>query len=237
MGLHAFHIPLAALGALWLSPSTGLNSLDSKRGLLSINWDPAINEKITKVLTSTVLAGILLANIIALQIAQHDELRPVTDGDLTILARPWKTCQKAVLFTQKTITGVTYMTYLMAHQSTSIPTLGLLKIDSTIHPLATSAIKYDNITKITELGIDYAISSPIGTIGWRLAESRYWSVIEDNDGSRLWQFNPAGNSQQSTLAPVNETSCTDNCDLRLAPWRDNRFSHSGWDESRLQSIH
>ena len=26
MGLHAFHIPLAALGALWLSPSTGLNS-------------------------------------------------------------------------------------------------------------------------------------------------------------------------------------------------------------------
>ena len=28
MGLHAFHIPLAALGALWLSPSTGLNSLD-----------------------------------------------------------------------------------------------------------------------------------------------------------------------------------------------------------------
>ncbi|MEC8249763.1 MAG: hypothetical protein VX043_04505, partial [Candidatus Thermoplasmatota archaeon] len=86
MGLHAFHIPLAALGALWLSPSTGLNSLDAKRGLLSINWDPATNEKISKIITSVVLVGILLANIIALQIAQHDELRPVTDGDLTIRA-------------------------------------------------------------------------------------------------------------------------------------------------------
>ena len=223
MGLHAFHIPLAALGALWLSPSTGLNSLDSKRGLLSINWDPAINEKITKVLTSTVLVGILLANIIALQIAQHDELRPVTDGDLTIRTALENLPEGSIIYTENNHWGHIY-DLSNGHQSTSIPTLGLLKIDSTIHPLATSAIKYDNITKITELGIDYAISSPIGTIGWRLAESRYWSVIEDNDGSRLWQFNPAGNSQQSTLAPVNETSCTDNCDLRLAPWRDNRFS-------------
>jgi hypothetical protein len=40
----------------------------------------------------------------------------------------------------------------------------------------------------------------------------------------LWQFNPAGNSQQSTLAPVNDTSCTDNCEMRPAPWRDNRYA-------------
>ena len=84
MGLHAFHIPLAALGALYLSPSTGLNSLESKRGLLSINWDPSTNEKITKVVTASVLLAVMLANIIALQIAQHDELRPVTGGDLKI---------------------------------------------------------------------------------------------------------------------------------------------------------
>ena len=223
MGLHAFHIPLAALGALWLSPSTGLNSLDAKRGLLSINWDPATNEKISKIITSVVLVGILLANIIALQIAQHDELRPVTDGDLTIRATLENLPAGSIIYTENNHWGHIY-DLSDGHQSTSIPTLGLLKIDSTIHPLATSAIKYDNITKITELGIDYAISSPIGTIGWRLAESRYWSVIEDYDGSRLWQFNLAGDSQQSTLAPVNETSCKDNCELRLAPWRGNRFS-------------
>ena len=223
MGLHAFHIPLAALGALWLSPSTGLNSLESQRGLLSINWDPSTNEKIAKVVTASVLVGVLLANIIALQIAQHDELRPVTEGDLKIRTVLENLPDNSIIYTENNHWGHIY-DLSSDYDSTSIPSLGLLKIDSTIHPLATSAIKYDNVTKITELGINYAISSPIGTIGWRLAESRYWSIIEDFDGSRLWQFNQAGNSQQSTLAAVNETSCTENCEMRLAPWRDNRYT-------------
>mgnify|MGYP005744871235 FL=1 len=223
MGLHAFHIPLAALGALWLSPSTGLNSLDSRRGLLSINWDPATNEKIAKVVTASVLVGVLLANIIALQIAQHDELRPVTEGDLSIRETLENLPKNSIIYTENNHWGHIY-DLSSDYDSTSIPTLGLLKVDSTIHPLATSAIKHDNITKIVDLGITYAITSPIGTIGWRLAESRYWSIIEDFDGSRLWQLNQAGNSQQSTLAPINETSCADNCEMRLAPWRDNRYS-------------
>jgi len=223
MGLHAFHIPLAALGALWLSPSTGLNSLDSERGLLAVNWDPATNQKISKILSSAVLVGVLLANIIALNIANHDELRPVTDGDLKIRTALENLPEDSIIYTENNHWGHIY-DLPSDYQSTSIPSLGLLKIDSTIHPLATSAIKHDNITRITELGINYAISSPIGTIGWRLAESRYWSIIEDFEGSRLWQFNPAGNSQQSTLAPVNDTSCKENCEMRPAPWRDNRYA-------------
>ena len=223
MGLHAFHIPLAALGALWLSPSTGLNSLDSERGLLAVNWDPATNQKISKILSSAVLVGVVLANIIALNIANHDELRPVTDGDLKIRTALENLPEDSIIYTENNHWGHIY-DLPSYYQSTSIPSLGLLKIDSTIHPLATSAIKHDNITRITELGINYAISSPIGTIGWRLAESRYWSIIEDFDGSRLWQFNPTGNSQQSTLAPVNDTSCKENCEMRPAPWRDNRYA-------------
>ena len=226
MGLHAFHIPLAALGALWLSPSTGLNSLDSERGLLAVNWDPATNQKISKILSSAVLVGVVLANIIALNIANHDELRPVTDGDLEIRTALENLPEDSIIYTENNHWGHIY-DLSSDYQSTSIPSLGLLKIDSTIHPLATSAIKHDNITRITELGINYAISSPIGTIGWRLAESRYWSIIEDFDGSRLWQFNPAGNSQQSTLAPVNDTSCKENCEMRPAPWRDNRYAALG----------
>ena len=113
--------------------------------------------------------------------------------------------------------------YLDSIQTTSIPTLGLLLIDETIHPLATSAIKYNNASKITQLGIDYAISSPVGSIGWTLAESRYWTILDDIDGSRLWQFNIAGNSQQSTIATVNLDSCTGTCEVRSDPWRDNRY--------------
>ena len=103
-------------------------------------------------------------------------------------------------------------------QTTSIPTLGLLLVDESIHPLATSAINYNNATKIRELGIDYAISSPIGSLGWKLAESRYWSIINDIDGSRLWQFNYNGDSPQATLAIIDLNSCIENCEVRLDPW-------------------
>ena len=226
MGLHAFHIPLAALGALWLSPSTGLNSLDSKRGLLSINWDPTTNEKFAKVLTAVVLVAIIIANVITIQISQHDELRPITNGDLEIREAIENLPENSIIYTENNHWGYVY-DLPNGIETTSIPSLGLLKIDETIHPLATSAIKYDNITKIKQLGIDYAISSPIGTIGWILAESRYWTIIEDFDGSRLWQFNQAGNSQQSTLAPVNESSCSENCEMRLDPWRENRYLYLG----------
>ena len=226
MGLHAFHIPFAALGALWLSPSTGLNSLDSKRGLLSINWDPTTNEKFAKILTASVLVAIIVANIITIQIAQHDELRPVTDGDLEIRAAIENLPENSIIYTENNHWGYVF-DLPNGLETTSIPSLGLLKIDETIHPLATSAIKYDNITRISQLGINYAISSPIGTIGWMLAESRYWAIIEDFDGSRLWQFNPSGNSQQSILAPVNGSSCSENCEMRLDPWRENRYENIG----------
>ena len=223
MGLHAFHIPLAALVALWISPSTGLNSLEAQRGLLSINWDPTLNEKFTRVLSSMVLVGIIIANVVVVQIAQHDELRPLTKGDLAIRDALEKLPPDSIVYTENNHWGYVY-NLRSDIETTSIPSLGLLKIDETIHPLATSAIKYDNVSKINSLGIEYAVSSPIGTIGWELAESRYWSIVEDFDGSRLWQFNPAGNSQQSIIAAVNETYCVEGCELRLDPWRDNRYT-------------
>ena len=222
MGLHAFHIPLAALCALWLSPSTGLNSLESKRGLLSINWDPSVNEKIGKIITVTVLFGILSANVITANIAQHNELRPLTNADIEIRELLKTLPKDSVVYTENNHWGHVY-DVPDSIQTTSIPTLGLLLIDETIHPLATSAIKYNNASKITQLGIDYAISSPVGSIGWTLAESRYWTILDDIDGSRLWQFNVAGNSQQSTIATVNLDSCTGTCEVRPDPWRDNRY--------------
>ena len=164
--------------------------------------------------------------MITIQISQHDELRPITNGDLEIREAIENLPENSIIYTENNHWGYVY-DLPNGIETTSIPSLGLLKIDETIHPLATSAIKYDNITKIKQLGIDYAISSPIGTIGWILAESRYWTIIEDFDGSRLWQFNQAGNSQQSTLAPVNESSCSENCEMRLDPWRENRYLYLG----------
>ena len=222
MGLHAFHIPLAALIALWWSPSTGLNSLEQKRGLLSVGWDPMMNEKLSKVLAASVLVGILTANIMILQVAGHDELRPITEGDFELRETLANLPSGSIIYTENNHWGHIYDQPSNV-EMTSIPSLGLVTIDSTIQPLATSGILHDNITKLQNLGIDYAISSPIGTIGWTLAESRYWSIIRDFDGSRLWEFNLDGDSQQSILSPVIDSTCVENCEMRLDPWRDNRF--------------
>ena len=222
MGLHAFHVPLAALVALWISPSTMLTSLEEEVGLLSIGWDPTIKEKLAKMLSASVLVGILLANAVVFQISKHEELRPITSGDLTLREYLEKLPSGSIIYTENNHWGHFYDTPANI-ATTSIPTLGLVNLESTIHPLATSGILYDNITKIQQLGIDYAISSPIGTIGWTLAESRYWSILEEVDGSRLWQFNLPGDSTQAMLAPVNEESCLDGCEMRVDPWRDHRF--------------
>ena len=224
MGLHAFHIPLAALTALWLSPSTSLNTLKEKQELLVINWDPSVNEKLGRIISGIVLCGIIIANIVAVNIAQHDELRPVTNSDYELRNALSDLPEGSIIYTENNHWG--YLYGLPNNlQTTSIPTLGLLKIDESIHPRATSAIRYDNLTKLAELGINYAISSPIGSIGWTLAESRYWSIVDEFDGSRLWQLNPSGNSQQSTLAFVNLSSCLEQCELRSDPWRDVRNSN------------
>ena len=223
MGIHAFHIPLAAMVALWLSPSTGLNSLEGERGFLSIGWDPVINERLSKLISAVVLVAILLANGIVSQISHHNELRPITDGDLELRKTLNSLEQGSVVYTENNHWG-----YLFDHersfQTTSFPSLGLVQVQSSIQSSATSGIVNDNITRIQQLGINYAISSPMGTIGWKLAESRYWSVIKDIEGSRLWKFNPNGNSIQSTLAPVIDSTCNENCEMRQDPWRDNRFT-------------
>ena len=223
MGLHAFHVPLAALVALWISPSTMLTSLEEEVGLLSIGWDPTIKEKLAKMLSASVLVGIFLANAVVFQISEHEELRPITSGDLTLREYLEKLPSGSIIYTENNHWGHFYDTPANI-ATTSIPTLGLVNVESTIHPLATSGILHDNITKIQQLGIDYAISSPIGTIGWKLAESRYWSVLEEADGSRLWQFNLAGDSKQAMLAPVIDESCQDGCEMRVDPWRNHRFN-------------
>ena len=222
MGLHAFHIPLAALVALWLSPTTGLTSLKQERTLLTFGGDSMLNEKLSKALTIFVLTGIIFANILVWTIANHDELKPFTQHDIELRKDLSELPKDSIVYTENAHWGYVFDPPKNI-QFTSIPSLGLVQLEESIQQLATSGILNDNITLIEKLGIDYAISSPIGTIGWSLSKSRYWELVKDYDGSRLWQFNQQGNSQQHTLGSVIDDSCNKGCELRLDPWRNNRF--------------
>lgn len=224
MGIHAFHVPLAALVAIWWSPTTGLTSLEEKRGLMTVGWDPTISDKMSKVLTGLILIGVLIANSVVWNIASHDELRPITQGDLEIRKKLSNLPDGSIIYSENSHWGHVFDAPENV-ELTSIPTLGLVQIESSIHSSATTAIFLDNTTKIKELGINYAITSPIGTMGWTFAMSPYWQEIENIRGSKLWQFNSNGLASTSQFSVVNHTSCQDNCEMRIDPWNEHRFSN------------
>ena len=223
MGIHAFHIPLAALVAIWWSPTTGLTSLEEKRGLLTVGWDPTISDKWSKILTGLILVGVIIANSVIWQIASHDELRPITDGDLEIRERLSNLPDGSIVYSENAHWGHVFDAPGNI-KLTSIPTLGLVQIESSIHSAATTAIYLDNTTKIKELGLNYAITSPIGTMGWIFAMSPYWQEIENIRGSKLWQFNSNGLASTSEFSVVNSNTCQDECEMRIDPWSGHRFS-------------
>ena len=74
---------ISSLVALWWSPSTGLTSLEEKRGLMTIGWIYNTRKDV-KNFNQSYFNGVLIANSIVWQIASHDELRPITQGDLEI---------------------------------------------------------------------------------------------------------------------------------------------------------
>ncbi len=222
MGIHAFHVPLAALLALWWSPTTGLTSLEEKRGLMSIGWDPTIPQRVSTVMTVFVLIGVVFANAIVWEISEHEELRPVTQGDLEIREKLSSLPDGSIVYSENAHWGHVYDSPSNV-KLTSIPTLGLVQIDSSIHSKVTTAIMLDNTIAIKELGVNYAITSPIGTMGWIFAMSPYWIEIENIRGSKLWQFTPLKDADVSKFSVVDEQSCKDGCEMRIEPWNEHRF--------------
>tara|TARA_B100001559_G_C16397412_1_gene574136 strand:- start:36 stop:1070 length:1035 start_codon:yes stop_codon:yes gene_type:complete len=222
MGIHAFHVPLAALLALWWSPTTGLTSLDEKRGLMSVGWDPMIPRRVSTVMTVFVLLGVIFANAIVWEISKHEELRPVTQGDLEIREKLSSLPEGSIVYSENAHWGHIFDSPSNI-ELTSIPTLGLVQLDSSIHSKATTAIMIDNTTAIKELGVNYAITSPIGTMGWTFAMSPYWLEIENIRGSKIWQFTSLKDADVSKFSVVDEQSCNDGCEMRIEPWNNHRF--------------
>jgi hypothetical protein len=98
-----------------------------------------------------------------------------------------------------------------------------VQLDSSIHSKVTTAIFLDNITAIKEFGVNYAITSPIGTMGWTFAMSQYWMEIDNVRGSKLWQFRPLKDAEVSKFTVVDMQSCNDGCEKRIEPWNEHRF--------------
>ena len=222
MGLHAFHIPLAALVALWWSQTTCLTSIDEKHNLLTVGWDPHMHRYLTATLSVALLMGVLFGNLILFQVSEHQELKAYAAGDSALYDEMALLPDGSIVYTENSHWGYVHAAPLNI-ATTSIPTLGLIQIETSIQANATTAVYMDSIAALQKLNITHALSSPLGTVGWFLSQSPYWSTIAEVRGSMLWALDPTGTSDVSTFATFTESTCADGCELRPDPWSAHRF--------------
>ena len=222
MGLHAFHIPLAALVALWWSDSTCLTSLDERRSLLTIGWDPHPHRYVATGLSIIVLLGTLFGNAVLFQVSQHDELHAITGGDIEVHDALANLPDGSIVYTENAQWG--YVFNAPSNVAiTSLPTLGLIHVERSIQSAATTAVYSDIPSIIQTLNITHAVSSPLGTVGWSLAQSNYWMPLLERQGSVLWEFDASGSAGSSHFLKVDASTCNDACSMRSDPWSEHRF--------------
>ncbi|MGB1354361.1 MAG: hypothetical protein ACPG79_01050 [Poseidonia sp.] len=215
MALHAFHVPLALLVALWWSPKTNLTPVNDD---VEIRW-PSMPESVGLVVLSGVLLGALFAPSIALSLSQHDELQAVAPGDHALRERLGEI--EGAVYTENMHWGYVWNAP-EGVQTTSIPTLGLVYLTAGEQTNATRAIYADNVSYFRSQNMNHALTSPLGSIQWALAVSPYWERLIEVDGAALWVLVPEGDADVSLLSGIDGEDCVA-CVSRLDPWRDHRF--------------
>jgi hypothetical protein len=214
MALHAFHLPLAVLVGLWLSPYTALTGLDDEPKETS-----APPKAVSVGLVVLVVMGTLFAQTVAFSLSQHEELLAVSPGDLAL--RDALEDIDGAVYTENMHWGYLWDAPASV-QATSIPTLGLVHLDSSEHSAATQAMFYDNTSYFLERNMLHALTSPLGTMQWTLATSPFWDVEAQNDGAVLWTLRPNGDGEVAVLNGIDEDDCPA-CTARVDPWRAHKF--------------
>ena len=214
MALHAFHVPLAVLVALWWSPHTNLTP-----HLETPPKPTPMPQALSLGLVITVLLGTVMAQWVAISLSQHEELMAVSPGDLEL--RSALEDIDGAVYTENMHWGYIWDAPSNV-QTTSIPTLGLVHITSSEHANATKAMFSDNTTYFEKHNMLHALTSPLGTMQWTLASSPYWGISLQADGATLWQLKPDGDADPLLLSGIDEEDCPA-CDVRLDPWKNHKF--------------
>ena len=215
MALHAFHVPLAALVALWWSPSSRLSALDSDQPLRTFR----VPDGVSAVMIAAVLLGAGMAGGVALMLDEHEELWAVSPGDVEL--RRTLEGLEGTVYTENMHWGYMYDAP-EGVLTTSIPSLGLVHIDRSEHANASLAIHYNNLTYMQEHNMKHALTSPLGSMQWTLAASPYWEERAHADGAVLWGHVPNGTGTVVEQVGIAHDDC-EACEERPDPWRDHRF--------------
>ena len=216
MAMHAFHIPLALLAGMLLSPSFSTAENDAADGASVPEWLP-------KAAISVALIFIIVGQSALLVLSNHQEVLLHAEGDDAIMKHLTALPEGSIVYTEQAHWG--YIIEPPEHvMFTSYPILGLVDEKYSIQDLATSAIRADDTDVLGQLGIAYAISSPMSLLGASLVESRYWSVMAEESGARLWSLSSQPDTQaMGMMTTPRESDCRTDCEWRLDPWREHRW--------------
>ncbi|MEZ7994667.1 MAG: hypothetical protein QMC52_05885 [Candidatus Poseidoniaceae archaeon] len=222
MSIHAFHIPLAALVALWLSPTTNLRIEGGGNRILTDGWDPHLNQRVVFTIIVVIMLAFFSGLVMMIEMSQHDELRPISNSDVELRESLMDLPAGSIVYSENTHWG--HVWDVPPHiQLTSIPTLGLVELEDSIQAEVTTAIKLDDVDALSRLVITHAITSPRGVMQFYLAESEYWNQIENIDSSKMWQFIAEGNQSKSNFIAIDEQHCITSCQLRTDTWSSQKF--------------
>ncbi|MBT5183946.1 MAG: hypothetical protein HOM47_02095 [Euryarchaeota archaeon] len=196
MSMHAFHIPLAVLVGMRLSRLEGGISSDGGRAAMIV---------------TLLLCGV--ANSALVDLAQHDELHVSSTGDATLFDMLDALPDDSIVYTENEHWGHIYS--VPEHIGvTSVPTLGILKQEHSIQNAATTAIAYDDIARLQDLGITHALASPKGIMMQYIQASTHWEKMWSSGASTLYILQDDG--LISDFQPV----IGDN--MRPDPWASQR---------------
>jgi len=226
MALHAFHIPLALLAGILLSKNAQLN-------LNEMESEFSIPEWIPRTSIAFCLCFLIIGQSAIIVLSNHQEVLVHSEGDESILAHLGALPSGTVVYTEQAHWGFIIDSPEHVH-FTSHPILGIMDDNSDLQDRATSAIRADDGVALKEMGVKYALTSPMSLLGATLVESKWWRPMAVEDGARLWSMgsHPAS-GQRGMVSTPSEDDCGKGCEWRLEPWREHRWwNHPGLSDHR-----
>ena len=223
MAMYAFHLPAAALVALWWSDSTALRSGDASPSLFVVGRDPSPPRAMAVGLAVIVVLCSLMATGAMARLWDHEEILAVAPGDVEVGEHLLERAGNDLVYAEQAPWGEAMVT--VGLNVTVGVDLGVHDGPTELHLRATQAVLTDDVSTLEELGVRWAISSPHGALGWVLERSPWWELVHEVSGSRSWQVRAEPMSTFLGVTTVVAASCEQtDCSMRPDPWVGQRWN-------------
>ena len=222
MGMYAFHLPAVALVALWWSDSTSLRAAASSPSFFVVEGDPCPARPVAVGLVVVVLVASLAATGAMVRLWAHEETLALAPGDAEVAEHLRLLSGEDVVYAEQAPWGEAMV--IAGLNLTVGVDLGAHEGPTTLHTRATKAVLADDVDTLEDLGVKWAISSPLGALGWVLERSPWWEEVHEASGSRAWALREEPMDHFLGVAALIEASCAGSCTIRPDPWIEQRWS-------------